>query len=183
MHLVAAPSLPHGEGSGPAAAQHLWELPVAATLTGISPWMFQYGGHGWGTPPIPATGAGAARVPAGRGAQGGPGQQGWGDRRVPAQHPLPCVSPRAGGHGAALASLRTARIRPLSPGAVPGQGNHPRRVLEFHPTHIHSYGDNSEPPPVPFSTHDSPSFKACVLLSYFFPLLFISRTPLSFSLA
>lgn len=37
--------------------------------------------------------------------------------------------------------------------------------------------------PVPFSTHDSPSFKACVLLSYFFPLLFISRTPLSFSLA
>lgn len=43
-------SLPHGEESGPAAAPHLWKPPVAAALTGMSPWMLQFGGHSWGTP-------------------------------------------------------------------------------------------------------------------------------------
>lgn len=46
-----------------------------------------------GDPQPQLQGAGTPQIPAGRGVQGGPRQQGCECRRVLAQHPLPCVSP------------------------------------------------------------------------------------------
>lgn len=80
-HLV--PSLPQDKELGPAAAQCLWEL---TSLSGCFSVGVTAGGPqaagGWRTP-----------IPAERGMQGGLSPQGCGHRRVPTQHPSPCMSP------------------------------------------------------------------------------------------
>lgn len=55
--------------------------------------------------------------------------------------------------------MSSARIRPSSPSTAPGQDDCPQQVLVFHPAHIHSYSDNSEPPPAPFPLTTPPHSK------------------------
>jgi len=80
------PSLPHGGELGAAAAQHLWDLPAAGTLAGISLWMLQFGGHSWGTPSLAAGGWDTPNPCRKRGA-GWPEAAGQGVQGVQAQHP------------------------------------------------------------------------------------------------
>lgn len=139
------PSLPLGEdcyiSSSPPPLSHS-QCCDTGSLAGCSR------GHRRGTP----------NQPQGPGAPGGPRELGFGYRKVLVQRPLPACAQELGSTGQPWPSA-TVPGSGLGPGTVPRQGAYPQWVLTFVLAHIHSYGDNSEPPPSHFPLTAPPDSK------------------------